>query len=218
MNIVIMTAPPRNPLPLIQSLDGGPGIYTVCDTERRGTLSAVTKCLETGLLAYGPVTILQDDIIVCQDFVRYVERLLPVIEKTQSIVKWFDVDDIPVADYMERPRFRKRTPERFEYIQAVTYSRRWAEQILKYLQAIPSESLQCDDRGQYHGDDMYICEALRAYKQPFYVHSPSIVQHIGRDSLVAPGMPLDIAHRRVSQTFVGLDFDVLSWPTLTLPE
>jgi hypothetical protein len=215
MDIIIMTAPPRDPSPLARTLSCN--VHYAIDIDREGTLPNVITCFEMGLSLGGPVTILQDDVITCGNFVPYVERLLPTIAAANAIVKWFDVADMPLPGFMECPRFRLKPSQLFGYIQAVTYSRHNAEQIHKFLTALPEPYLR-DDRGQCHGDDMYIRQALDCYRKPFWVHSPSIVQHIGIDSLVAPGIPLDMKHKRVSQTFVGIDYDVMQWPAITLSE
>jgi len=199
--IVVMNVPGRD---IPEGLFGQVAVCT--DLHHSGALPTAIDALAMGLDSPGPVTILQDDIRVCRNFVPYLERFLPYIENRQQIVKWFDPG---MSLESKRPRLSQRTPETFAYTQAVTYSSHWAKKILHFLKALAV----LDNPPPIHGDDNWICEALKAYGQNYYIHRPSLVQHIGRKSFVAPGLALTDA--RIAHDFIGLDVDPLDWPTVT---
>jgi len=200
--IVVMNVPERPPI------EGLTGPVSYClDIHHSGALPTAIDALSMGLETPGPVTILQDDIIVCKNFVPYIEKFLPYIEHQRQIVKWFDV--ATPLDPTKRPRLRQRTPETFTCTQAVTYSSHWARRILHFLKALAV----LDNPPPIHGDDNWICEALKAWGQNYYVHRPSLVQHVGRYSVASPGLRLTDA--RIAHDFIGLDFDPLDWPTVT---
>lgn len=207
MNIIIMTAPPRQTDALRASLTGATVLETI-DTDHRGSFYNAISAFNAGCTLGGPFTILQDDVMVCKNFVSYVERLEETIEREQWIVNWFDVTRAkqPIA-----PVLTWEHGSEFYYSQAVTYASGVASRILNYLQTEALPLSQKDDRGQTHGDDMWIRAALTDHREMFLKHLPSLVQHIGQESLVAPGMRLE-QHQRVSRNFVGVDFDVMQWP------
>jgi len=207
-----MNAPPRDTSDLEKSLIGtNVFVRKICDWQHAGAFHTAIRAFECGLEMDGPVTILQDDILTCNNFVPYVSRFLPQLESEDLIVSWFDCF-LPMRNRMESPRLYGMEPRDFRMTQAATYSRRWAEQIFKYLCSL--SKAKPDDSGAHHGDDAYIRDALIGYKKPWHYHSPSLVQHIGLHSLVAPGMPLTNSHKRISNTFVGVEFDVMQWPKL----
>lgn len=208
VNVVIMTAPPRDTTSLKASLAGA-NIVEAVDTQHRGSFWNAITAFAIGVDTGGPFTILQDDILVCRDFVSYVERLLPTIEVQEWIVNWFNVTK-PVQPTVN-PVLVWCEPREFYYSQAVTYSSWSARRIYEFLvnEARPEK----DDRGQNHGDDQWIRAALEQFREPYLSHLPSLVQHTGQESMVAPGMKLS-DHQRVSRNFIGTDFDVMKWPRI----
>lgn len=210
MNIVIMTAPPRTTDTLKASLVGA-NVVECIDTERRGSFYNAITALTVGVASAGPFALLQDDVQPCRNFVPYLERLSASVEREGWMIDLFDVE-LP-RQPTDHPVFIWRGGEEFYYSQAVLYSSQMAQKILKFLveHAIPAS--QKDDRGQTHGDDMWIRAALRESREAFLVHLPSLVQHIGGESLVAPGMRLE-QYQRISRNFIGTDFDVMKWPRI----
>ncbi len=218
-HIIVMNAPPRNTNELITTIGMGglrsqAFVFEVIDTERRGCFFTAKDVFGAAAEMGGPITVVQDDIAVCRNFADYIGRELDGIERDDLIVSWFDTDRAPIGD-TPNCRYYPRKAERFRMTQAVTYSSLWVKKIYVFFTALPTPTP--DDRGQVHGDDMWIRECLLCYKKSFLVHSPSLVQHIGEDSLVAPGIQLHAPeHARTAQNFVGVDFDPLIWePYLT---
>jgi hypothetical protein len=206
-HIVMMTCPPRRPEPIIAAI-----MHYAIDLDRKGAFANAITALEMGLSLSGfdggPVTIVQDDVITCQRFTEYLARLSPYIENQQQIVKWFHPGQDRWQPYAARPRLVEVDPDTDSFVgtQAVTYSSYWARKILAFLKAVPFVR-----RVGPHCDDAWISEALKSYRKTFFIHRPSLVQHIGTDSLVSPGMKL-IQYNRFAPDFVGIDFDVMTWP------
>jgi hypothetical protein len=204
--IVVMTVPERQNT-ICADVAQIAGMYVV-DTDHCGALPCAIEALECGLSHDGPVTILQDDVSVCRNFRAYLRRFEQYIDEGKQIVKWSDFN----CGFTPRgmlPRLVQCEPETFTCTQAVTYSRYWARKILAFLQALPV----LNHRPPIHGDDNWICEALKVYNQKYFIHRPSIAQHIGYDSIVSPGLTLTDWRR--AHDFVGTDFDPLTWPMPT---
>lgn len=204
-----MTAPPRSTEALRASLEGATVVECI-DADRLGSFYNAIAAFRVGVNLGGPFTILQDDVQVCRNFVSYVSRMLSTIETEEWIVNWFDVT-LPMQP--REPHMIWRDGKGFYYSQAVTYPSMMGARILDYLEQVAIPLSQKDDRGQTHGDDMWVRAALTEMRESFLVHLPSLVQHIGGDSLVAPGMRLE-QHQRVSRHFIGTDFDVMEWPRI----
>jgi hypothetical protein len=204
--IIVMRCPPRNPdyskygiiTPIIvEDRDG-----------RAGNLRVAIRALEEGLSYGGPVTIVQDDLVFCQNFEAYIARYMQRIERERMIVQWFRPDkyyDSFIKPCGLMPNSRDLHPKRFCYTQAVTYPSYWATRIHGFLKAVPV----LDSVGPVQGDDFWIAEALAAYNADYHVHYPNIVQHVGTVSLATPNRRVPFP---VAKDFVGEDFDPLQWP------
>lgn len=215
VNIVIMNCPPRDPEPLATVLFmQGAQVCIVSDRERKGALPNAIQAFQVGLELGGPVTVLQDDVEVCKNFVPYMAQYLPHVERFRTIIQWFcNGHNVNQEWHVDRAQLLERNPDKFLSTQAVTYPREVAAYILPWLVRICAE-VNSDDRGAKHGDDMHIQSVLRARQQNFYIHVPNLVQHVGEDSMVGPGIGLYDGFRQ-SKCYAGRGFNALS---LAIPE
>jgi len=215
IHMVIMSCPPRDAEPLATALFlQGAQPCIVEDRERKGALWNAIQAFAVGLELGGPVTILQDDIEVCKNFVPYMARYLPHVERFRTVIQWFCNGTNYNAGWgVETAALVARGPDKFLSTQAVTYPREVAAYILPWLHEI-YDIVNPDDRGRRHGDDMHIQSILRRREQGFYIHVPNLVQHVGETSLVGPGITLYDGFRQ-SKCYPGKGFDALR---LVVPE
>jgi hypothetical protein len=216
VNIVIMSCPPRDPEPLATALfmQGAQVCITTDREPRKGALFGAIQAFTVGLELGGPVTILQDDIEVCKNFVPYMAKYLNHVERFRTVIQWFcnggnynqawDVQDAVMVE---------RNADKFLSTQAVTYPREVAAYILPWLIQIHEQVLP-DDRGRKNSDDRHIQSILMSRQQNFYIHVPNLVQHVGEASLVGPGIGLYDGFRQ-TKCYPGKGFDAMR---LVIPE
>jgi hypothetical protein len=202
-----MRCPPRNP---DYSKYGIISVIMVDDRDgKAGNLRVAIRALEEGLHYGGPVTIVQDDLVFCQNFEAYIARYMQRIERERMIVQWFRPQTLGPVPWKYVPTIHQNSrlafPVRFTYTQAVTYSSYWATRIHGFLKALPI----LDSPGPVQGDDFWIAEALAAYNVDYSFHTPNIVQHVGFRSLATPKRKTPFP---MAADFVGEDFDPLQWP------
>lgn len=215
VNIVIMSCPPRDPEPLATALFmQGAQVCITEDKDRKGALFGAIQAFTVALELGGPCTILQDDTEVCKNFVPYMAKYLPHVERFRTPIQWFcNGHNFNQAWQVETAQMVGRAPDRFLSTQAVTYPREVAAYILPWLHQIYAQ-VAPDDRGRKHGDDMHIQSILQSRDQAFYIHVPNLVQHVGEQSLVGPGIGLYDGFRQ-SKCYPGKGFDALG---LLIPE
>jgi len=213
--IVIMKHPDRNVDALHTQLQKqGAIVVIVGDSNRRGALMCAIDAFTVGVQLGGPVTIVQDDVEICRNFVPYLAQYLPHFERFQTVIQWFMNGGAFNAAYdVYKALLLEQTPDRFLSTQAVTYSHNTAANILAYLKKA-EPGLRPDDLGCKHGDDAIVRDALIWIGKPYYIHVPALVQHVGEDSVVAPGLTLYDGFRQ-SKCYVGRGFDAM---TLKVPE
>jgi hypothetical protein len=215
VNIVVMGCPPRDPEPLATALFlQGAQVCITIDGQRKGALFGAIQAFTVGLELGGPVTILQDDVEVCKNFVPYMAKYLHHVERFRTVIQWFcNGGNYNQAWQVETASLVERAPDKFLSTQAVTYPREVAAYILPWLQQIYAQ-VDPDDRGKRHSDDRWIQSVLMKADQKFYIHVPNLVQHMGEDSLVGPGIGLYDGFRQ-SKCYPGKGFNALQ---LVIPE
>ncbi len=212
--IVVMNHPDRNPYTLLKQLSVCHDAVVVTDTMRKGALHNAISAFTVGVELGGPVTILQDDVEVCINFLPYMAQYLGHVERHGTVIQWFmNGHNFNAGWDAFKAVLHERTPDQFLSTQAVTYPHDLAVKILAHLKRVEPD-VRPDDLGRKHGDDMHIRDAMILADRHFYIHVPALVQHIGEDSLVAPGLSLYDGFRQ-SKCYVGRGFDALN---LTVPE
>jgi hypothetical protein len=205
---VVQAAPPRDPRPLFFRLAGQ---RMAAHLEAASTLSIQTDELGVGALrtlvgalrrGWGeePVTVLEDDVEVCADFVPYV--LGRWRDPGTIVVQWYAPGDIP-AD--SASGWLRRPGREYCWNQATTFSAEFIRKLIPPLAALPA----CIERK--HGGDELIRAALVELGADYAVRVPGGAQHLGTHTLLARhrnknplrGTPLDGG--RVSRLYVGRD-------------
>lgn len=217
-NIIVMACPGRDAEPLATQLFlQGAQVVIVEDRERKGALCNALAAFRVGLELGGPVTIFQDDTEVVKNFVPYYRQYLWHVEQQSLIIQWFcNGQNFNDTWGVEKGLLVGRTADKFLSTQAVTYSRRWAQRIYEWLQQAARTAVP-DDLGRLHGDDMHIQNCLKTYDKTypkqdghpsFHIHVPNLVQHVGEQSLVGPGITLYDGFRQ-SKCYPGKGFDAM---------
>ncbi len=191
-----------------------PIVLEVWDTERKGNIPCALRAFEMGLEAFKgqSFTVLQDDAQVCRGFAEYVGNF----QDTPDVIQWYAHGlvtefQIPPAAKGEtvlyRPMFTKHRGDEFVCSLATTYPPLWALRVQMAL-ADAVEFGKPDDAGQLQGDDAVIKMMLEFWGGEFWVHVPSLVQHIGYVSAVAGrNVTLGSHAARESRCYVGRTFD-----------
>ncbi len=174
---------------------------TVWDTKLEGNLVNYARTLATALdtVQSGPVTIMEDDVEVPPGFGNYADHFYPWIERNGMPVQWWtngrmweptsgDWEHVPQSMFVHRPAGK------FVSTQAVTYPRALAVAISMHLNALVPHA-PMDDHGRKHSADQRIGRFLYEHKRDFLIHWPPVVGHVGRDSMVAPGIPFEDGFR-----------------------
>jgi hypothetical protein len=215
VNIVVMGCPPRDPEPLATALFlQGAQVCITSDKDRKGALFGAIQAFTVALELGGPVTILQDDVEVCKNFVPYMAKYLAHVERFRTVIQWFcNGGNYNQAWGVETASLVERAPDRFLSTQAVTYPREVAAYILPWLHQI-YDQVQPDDKGRKHSDDRHIQSILMSRQQNFNIHVPNLVQHVGEASLVGPGIGLYDGFRQ-TKCYPGKGFDAMR---LVIPE
>ncbi len=217
MIFVVMCCAPRTPGPLVRQLmeQGAGVVHQVWDEPRRGCWYNFRAALECAWeLNQGSACILQDDTKICKGFVPYVHQQFvhqqfSAKEFSGLIQLWVRGNDAPRKPPTQRqqPRLEERPGADYKGNQVSIYTPSMQYYLRRWFDERAQEE-QRDDLGHRHGDDHEISCYLRARKLNYYIHFPGLAQHVGADSIVAPGMSLD--SERVSHHYVGDDFDARS--------
>lgn len=197
---------------LRESLEGAI-VLEVWDAKREGNVPCALRAFEMGLAAFKgePFTVLQDDAELCAGFVEYVDTFTADIRNLDLVVQWYAHPWVaPKCQRDDLPTFYRHWGGNYLVSVATTYSASWAEKIRARL-ADAVENDTRDDHGQLHGDDHRIADVLDFHGGAFWVHVPSLVQHIGDVSMVA-GRKVSLASHdaRQSRCYVGRGFDARS--------
>ncbi len=220
-NIVIMCCPGREAMVahLRQSLMTGRGrigetpspiVLEVWDTDRKGNIPCALRAFEMGLEAFKgqSFTVLQDDAQVCRGFAEYVGSF----QDCPGVIQWYAHGLVTErtrlgSGPLGQPMFTKHRADEFLCSLATTYSPLWALRVQMAL-ADAVEFGKSDDSGQLQGDDAVIKMVLEFWEGEFWVHVPSLVQHIGYVSAVAGrNVTLGSHAARESRCYVGRTFD-----------
>lgn len=233
MNFVIMCCPGREDLvPALRSSLAGHIVVETWDTKREGAMVGAMRAFQLGLDCFKdqPFTVLQDDAEVCAHFGDYVAQFMGDVRECGIIIQWYAHGWVApslakVWELLEK-RGTARMAGAFEefgghdYVcsLATTYPHEWAEKIYLYLRDQVDHDGQKDDQGRMHGDDAAIADVLAYHRKEFYVHVPSLVQHIGHVSMVAGrSVTLESHDARTSRCYVGKDFDARSIVVTSMP-
>lgn len=178
MIFVVQTCPPRNPAAIVARLEAqGAEVLEVADVGAEGELRGMLRALELGAAARGgAVTLLEDDVLICEGFVPYVceEWRDPAV----PVVRWYAPGDLTP----NLPRGWCVEPGgRYFCNQATTFEPAFIRDLLASPEA--ARRLAVSDR---HSGDALIAEVLERRGDYFATHLPGLVQHVGEQSLVAP--------------------------------
>lgn len=204
MIFAVQTAPPRDPAPLLEKLRAqaggmlghGASVHVVRDDAGRGQLQTMLRVLMLGPQHGSPVTLIEDDVLICEGFVPYVTGMLPLPFKgLPHVVQWFAHGEIPVW----APRWFRQKGDRYYFNQAVTFSVEACRAIL--------ESDLTRDWAEPHGGDVLIQKVLASKGWRFATHVPGLVQHDQQTSLVGNNARVRPGDWRMSKVFVGEDYD-----------
>jgi len=196
-------------------------VLEVWDERREGNVPCALRAFEMGLSAFKgqPFTVLQDDAELCAGFVEYVDTFTKDVRNLDLVIQWYAHPWVaPKCQKEDRATFYQHWGGNYLVSVATTYSASWAEKVRARL-ADAVESDVRDDHGTLHGDDALIAQVLDFSGGTFWVHVPSLVQHIGDVSMVA-GRKVSLASHdaRQSRCYVGKDFDARSLiPGLVVP-
>jgi hypothetical protein len=221
MIFVIQTCKPRNYRPLWfevcrqidetwqkPGLGERPQVIVHEDLEGAGQLVTMLSALERARLCgerwRWPVTLLEDDVEICEGFVAYVASRWR--DSLADVVRWYAPGGwVPPAHVTGR--WVHEEGAEYGFNQAATF----ASDFVWRLADSPFVA-EFMKRGRHGGDDL-IAMVLDAERGDFATHVPGLVQHLGSESLVAVnGNPLR-AHRRLegkglrSDLYIGRDFD-----------
>jgi len=177
---VVQSCPPRDPAPLIARLEAqGAEVLEVADVGREGQLRGMLRALDLGVRARGgPVTLLEDDVVICDGFVPYVCEHWR--EPRRPVVRWYAPGHIgpevapgwliePGAEYL----CNQATAMSVDFVRA--------------LLAAPETAARLASANPHSGDAL-IADVLHRGSVDFATHLPGLVQHEGAASLVAPIM------------------------------
>jgi len=209
-NIVIMCCPGREAL--VARLRGqlrGAIVVEVWDSLRQGSLPCALRVFELGLDVFKgrPFTVLQDDAEVCQGFADYLDTFTSDVATNDLVIQWYAHGWVAGKTY-RNPHFAEFGGHDYVCSLATTYSPRWAEKIRSHLRDMVDHDGHKDDKGRLYGDDAAIADVLAWERKEFFVHIPSLVQHIGHVSMIAGRqVSLQSHDARTSRCYVGEDFD-----------
>ena len=173
------------------------GGIRISDDKREGQFPTYVRALRTALAdCRGPITIVEDDVELTAGWEDYVEHYYEWIQQTGQCVQWWcNARMYKPADGLLSPGlFIHRPGGKFTSLQAVTYSRGVAFLLLAELEHMLSDAPR-DDLGRRHGADAAIGRVFYNQRQDFVIHWPPIAQHVGANSMVAPGIALDDGFR-----------------------
>lgn len=178
MIFVVQTCPPRDPAPLVARLEAqGAEVLEVPDVglegELRGMLRALALAADAG---GGPVTLLEDDVRICEGFAPYVCEFWR--EPRTPVVRWYASGDLT----RDLPAGWNVQPGALYLCnQATTLSRDFVLSLIRSPEAL--RRLKANDR---HSGDALIGEHLANLGASFATHLPGLVQHEGASSIVVP--------------------------------
>lgn len=206
MRFMVQNCPPRDPWPLFERLQEQDGrawpngvVGLAVDTKRIGQLRTMVAILECGLENARGVTLVEDDVEVCADFLPYVRDHW--WEPAKHVVQWFVPGDF---DLTVRNGWAIAPGSRYLYNQATTFSPEACAAILA------SPRLEEWKLRGAHGGDEVVAAVLADYGWDYAIRVPGGVQHLGADTLVTPNPnPLRQGQRLrgglVSKLYVGRD-------------
>lgn len=216
--VFIMNTPQRSVQSLYNTLSADCTVFTVTDWgeyPKRGALPNAIRCFEQALKFEGPFTIVQDDIEVCKNFGRYIVQYMGMLEQLNMPIMWYSYPHLWNDGWQpSKTLLVQYEPERFLNTQAVSYPSKLAGRIHGDLCEMLGGFIKPDDLGFFHGDDQCIQRSLCVRRREFFVHIPNLVQHVGEESIVAPGLTLYDGYRQ-SRCYVGRGFDAMQ---LKIPE
>ena len=180
--------------------DGPPTIISggwqvTATTKREGQKKAYWRALAVGLeesrkSSDDRILILEDDVELCTNALRYMERArLPVM---LDFVTWFDGHVIPAG---AAQGIYPVNAQYFFCLQGVTWKAATAEALLT--------SSIAANWGELHSGDILVAKILRGRR--YGVHVPNLVQHLGSESICNPGQKLTGV--RTSNNYPGAAFD-----------
>ncbi len=192
-------------------------VLEVWDTDRQGSACCALRAFELGLEVFKgkSFTVLQDDAETCRGFAPYLASFQDEVDAQDLVIQWYAHPWV-TSYTIGKPRvakaatFIERPGGSFICSIATTYSGAWAEKIRQRLaDVVEHERAKWqDDEGRIHGDDRFIAETLKHHGGMIQVHVPSLVQHVGMESVVAGhSIKLGSHDARQSQCYVGLTFD-----------
>lgn len=209
MIFVVQTCPPRDCRALVARLrvqshlwrSSPPSVVVVPDVGNEGQLRGQLRALAL-VKGHGAVTLLEDDIEICDGFVPYVcERWS---YRPEPVIRWYAPGDLPAG--LARGWHALPGGE-FKCNQAVTLREDF---VMRLLSSEPTaRRLAAPER---HSGDALIADVLAALGEPFAQHSPGLVQHTGRTSLVTASRNTlrDRFHEagyHLSHNYIGRDGD-----------
>lgn len=129
-----------------------------------------------------PVVLLEDDVILCDDFVKRVE--MEIAKKPQEIIQFFSMrgKDSEVGS---------RYDNKFSMNQCTYYPPGMCRKLVDFYY---------DSRWRHHvgsGSDIFVREYLNTMRIKYWIACPSLVQHIEGKSVIDPRR----SSRRTSKTF-----------------
>jgi hypothetical protein len=182
------------------------------DVKLEGNVVCALRAFELGLDCFKgqPFTVLQDDAELCDHFADYAQAFVADVMARNLIIQWYAHGW--VAGSLQALNgdvlFEQFGGRDYVCSLATTYPHEWAEKIRDYLKDQVEHDGVRDDFGKMHGDDQAIADVLSYNRKEFYVHIPSLVQHVGHVSMVAGRhVSLESHDARTSRCYVGKDFD-----------
>lgn len=211
MIFVVQTAGGRDCTELVKRLraqsheyrSAVPSVAVVPDIGNEGQLRGMFRALAL-VMGHGAVTLLEDDVEICEGFVPYVcERWSYA---PWPVVRWYAPGDLPRT---RRPRggFVSMPGGRYKCNQAVTIR----ADIVNGLARCSFTTRRLNETDRHSGDAL-IAEYLDSIGYSFAQHLPGLVQHMGGKSLVTANRnPLrDRFHEgpyHTSHNYIGRDGD-----------
>jgi hypothetical protein len=190
----VLCCPGRTP-----TVQGGVQIW---DTKLEGHFPTYVRAIRQALHDNrGPITILEDDTEITAGWWDYVQHFYEFVQRTGQVVQWFCNGRMYIPGSAQGWTFSTslgyfihRPGGKFLSTQAVTYSRGVAFLLLSELEHMLADAPK-DDLGRRHSGDAAIGRVFYNQKQDFLVHWPPVAQHVGANSMIAPGMALEDGFR-----------------------
>ena len=184
MIFIVQTCPPRYPSPLLRQLvrqrdplPAGPGIAPVRDNTGAGQLATMLRAFVGAGELGCPLTLLEDDVEVCADFVPFV--LGHWRDPGMEVVQWYAPGTLPADASVNACGWRVEADGGgFGYLQATTFSPEFVRALLDY------PGLGSFRRMHKHDGDRLVGEVLFSHGWRYAIRVPGGAQHTGADSLI----------------------------------